>query len=175
MATYSHNSQNTSTTLLTTLLAGFICAATPVQAQDVGLNVWGMEFATIDSEKVDHMAFYPGLSLSLTFETESWVLSPSLGAEWAADGNFWGIMAMLYADYPLNDHFGADLILAGMHDQAGDDWKNAEFFVGAGGGLSWFINKRVAFTPNVVAYYGLRTNTWALAPGVNLWVSLESQ
>ena len=43
-----------------------------------------------------------------------------------------------------------------------------------GGGLSWFVNDRVALTPNVVAYYGLRTNTWALAPGVNLWVSLGS-
>tara|TARA_A100001015_G_C14957681_1_gene699492 strand:- start:936 stop:1301 length:366 start_codon:yes stop_codon:yes gene_type:complete len=121
------------------------------------------------------MAFYPGMSLSLTIETNGWALSPSLGAEWTADGEFWGLMAMLYADHPLNKDLGVDIILAAMHDQVGGDWANAEYFMGAGGGLTWFANERVALTPNILVYYGLRTKTWALAPGVNLWVSLEDQ
>ena len=156
------------------IIIGFISLTTTVQAE-IGLNVWGMEFATVGDESVDHMAFYPGLSISLTHEVGSWALSPSIGAEWAADGEFWGFMAMLYADHPVNDHLGFDLILAGMHDQVGSDWSGAEFFVGAGGGLSWFIHDRAMITPNVLVYYGLRTDTWALAPGVNLWVSLENE
>ena len=148
--------------------------STTVQAE-IGLNVWGMEFATLSDDAVDHMAFYPGLSVSLTDEVGAWALSPSIGAEWAADGQFWGIMAMLYADHPINDHLGFDLILAGMHDQVGNDWSGAEVFVGAGGGLSWFVNERTMLTPNVLVYYGLRTDTWALAPGINLWVSLEDE
>ena len=160
---------------LTLLLAGFISVPRPAQAQDLGLNVWGMEFATVEGNNVDHMAFYPGMSLSLTYEVGGWALSPSLGAEWAADAEFWGLMAMLYADQPLNKYLGVDIILAAMHDQVGDDWTNAEYFLGAGGGLTWFANDRVALTPNVLIYYGLRTKTWALAPGVNLWVLLEGQ
>ena len=157
---------------LALLVSGLLLAPRPAMAQEIGLNVWGMEFATLSGESVDHMAFYPGMSLSLTFEVGEWALSPSLGAEWAADGDFWGFMAMLYADYPINDHIGIDIILAGMHDQVRGDWANAEFFVGAGVGISWFINDRVVLTPNVLMYYGVRTDTWALAPGLNLWVSL---
>ena len=156
------------------VIIGFMSTSPPVQA-DVGLNVWGMEFATLGDESVDHMAFYPGLSLSLTYEVGSWALSPSLGAEWAADGEFWGFMAMLYADHPINDHLGFDLILAGMHDQLGSDWAGAEVFVGTGAGLSWFIHERAMITPNMLLYYGFRTDTWAIAPGINLWVSLESE
>ena len=144
-------------------------------AEGVGMNVWGMEFATMNSDGIEHMAFYPGMSLSMTVETEGWALSPSLGAEWSADGDYWGVMTMLYADRPINDNFGFDLILAGMHDQSGNDWSNAEYFLGAGSGLSWFVNNRVMLTPNVLMYYGIKTETWALAPGVNLWVSLDGE
>ena len=159
------------------ILAIIGCLLTPKSshAENLGLNVWGMEFATVSDGGVDHMAFYPGVSLSVTVEKGGWALSPSLGAEWAADGEYWGIMSMLYADRPLNDKLGFDLILAGMHDQLLDDWSNAEFFLGAGSGLSWFVNDRVTLTPNVLMYYGLRTETWALAPGVNLWVSLDGE
>ena len=160
---------------LAALLFGCVSISKTAHAQDVGLNVWGMEFATLSDEGVEHMAFYPGMSLSLTYETAGWAVSPSLGAEWAADGEFWGLMAMVYADHPINDHLGLDIIAAGMHDQVGNDWSNAEYFLGAGGGLSWFVNDRVALTPNVLAYYGMKTETWALAPGVNLWVSLEGE
>ena len=163
----------TSPFLLTAFMSSLLLVTAPVKAQDVGLNVWGMEFATINSDSIEHMAFYPGLSASLTFETGRWLLSPSLGVEWSADGEFWGLMAMLYADRPLNQHIGVDIIVAAMHDQLSDDWTNAEFFLGAGGGLSWFIHKRVALTPNILCYYGVRTDSWALAPGLNLWVSLE--
>ena len=158
--------------LMGAVLVGLLSTAQPANAQDVGLNVWGMEFATLEDNGVKHMAFYPGMSLSLTVEAGDWAISPSLGAEWAADGEFWGLMTMLYLDRPVSPHVGLDIILAGMHDQVGNDWANAEFFVGAGGGLTWYTNDRVALTPNVLVYYGVRTNTWALAPGVNLWVSL---
>ena len=157
------------------VLIGCLLPPTESQAQDIGLNVWGMEFATLSQGELDHMALYPGVSLSLTYETLGWALSPSLGVEWAADGEFWGLMGMLYADRPINDDLGFDVILAGMHDQVGTEWSNAEFFVGAGPGLSWFVNNRVTLTPNVLAYYGVKTQTWALAPGINLWVSLESE
>ena len=162
-----------STLLLAVVMGGFLSVSTPAKAQDLGLNVWGMEFATFSDDPIEHMAFYPGMSLSLTYETGGWLLSPSLGAEWAADDEFWGLMAMLYADRPLNRHLGVDIIIAAMHDQLGDDWANAEAFLGVGGGVSWFIHKRVTLTPNVLLYYGVRSNTWALGPGVNLWVSLE--
>ena len=175
MTRHTQISRHITALLFASLLGGFLFMAKPVHAQDLGLNVWGMEFATLSDEGVDHMAVYPGMSLSLTFEAGPWALSPSLGAEWAADGEFWGMMAMLYADHPLNTHLGIDIIVAAMHDQTGDDWANAEYFIGAGGGLTWFVNQRVGLTPNILAYYGLRTNTWALGPGVNLWVSLESE
>ena len=175
MTMHTQISRHITAVLLASLLGGFLSMAKPVQAQDLGLNVWGMEFATLSDDGVEHMAVYPGMSLSLTYEVGAWALSPSLGAEWAADGEFWGLMAMLYADHPLNKHMGVDIILAAMHDQVGDEWVDAEVFVGAGGGLTWFVNSRVGLTPNVLAYYGVRTNTWALGPGVNLWVSLEGE
>ena len=124
------------------ILGGCFLAPKSSHAQDVGMNVWGMEFATVSDDGINHMAFYPGMSLSLTLETGEWAFSPSLGAEWAADGEYWGLMTMLYADRPINEHFGFDIILAGMHDQTGDDWSNAEFFLGAGSGVSWFVNNR---------------------------------
>ncbi|MBL90490.1 MAG: hypothetical protein CMH56_01570 [Myxococcales bacterium] len=159
--------------MVTILIGVLLMASPPAKAQELGLNAWGMEFAPLKEAGVEHMAFYPGLSLSLTYEAGPWALSPSLGLEWAADAAYWGLMAMLYADHPINDHLGLDIILAVMHDQMGNDWTNAEVFVGAGTGISWFIHDRAVLTPNVLVYYGLRTNTWALAPGVNLWVSLE--
>ena len=167
--------RNNSLLIATALMGALVMASPATRAQDVGLNNWGMEFAPITEQGIDHMAFYPGMSLSLTYEVGPWALSPSLGLEWAVDATYWGLMAMLYADHPINDNFGFDIILAAMHDQEGDDWTNAEMFLGAGTGVSWFINDRVALTPNVLLYYGLRTNTWALAPGVNLWVSLENE
>ena len=158
---------------LALVIGGLLTVSAPVKAQDLGLNVWGMEFATFSDERIEHMALYPGMSFSLTYETGGWMVSPSLGAEWAADGEFWGLMAMLYVDRPLNRHLGVDIIIAAMHDQLGDDWSNAEAFLGVGGGVSWFIHKRLTLTPNVLLYYGVRSKAWALGPGVNLWVSLE--
>ena len=159
--------------VLAAFFCGIVLAAKPLKAQDLGINLWGMEFATVGDDGVNHMGIYPGVSLSLTYETAGWAFSPSVGVEWAADGEFWGFMAMLYADRPLNEHLGFDMIFAGMHDQVGSEWSDAEYFVGAGLGLTWFVNNRVAVTPNMLVYYGLRTSTWALAPGVNVWVSLD--
>ena len=174
MKRHTHN-RNNSFLIASTFTGLLLITSTVTRAQDVGLNAWGMEFAPITEQGIDHMAFYPGMSLSFTYEVGPWALSPSLGLEWAADATYWDIMAMLYADHPINDNFGFDIILAAMHDQEGDNWTNAEMFLGAGSGLSWLMNDRAVLTPNVLLYYGLRTNTWALAPGVNLWVSLENE
>ena len=97
-----------------------ICAGSGFGSKRVAL-------ATLRDESVDYIAVYPGMSLSLTFEARPWALSPRLCAEWSADGEFCGVIAMLYAQRPLDTHKGLDIIVAAMHDQAGDDWENAEY------------------------------------------------
>ncbi|MEE2756905.1 MAG: hypothetical protein VYA30_09600 [Myxococcota bacterium] len=84
-------------------------------------------------------------------------------------------MALLYTDHPLNHCLGIDMILAAVHNQLGADWANAASFIDGGFGLSRFFNNRVGFTPNVLLYFGLRTNTWALVPGANLGIPLEGK
>ena len=50
--------------IIVTIL-GYLLTTKSSHAENLGLNVWGMEFATVNNGDIDHMAFYPGVSLSV--------------------------------------------------------------------------------------------------------------
>ncbi|MBI4433171.1 hypothetical protein HY632_00205 [Candidatus Uhrbacteria bacterium] len=149
------------------LMAAFI--PTRAAAQDLGLNIWAMEFAGV-APSVSHIGAYPGLGVSLTFPLDGVSLSPGVGIELAPDTGYWGFMATLAADFPMNDAIGIDAVVAFMHDQLGSAFGDATYYVGAGGGISWFITNQWTLSPNTLVYLALNNGPiWAIAPGANLW------
>ncbi|MDO8424971.1 MAG: hypothetical protein Q7T01_00420 [bacterium] len=156
------------------VIACVVMLAGSASAQDWGLNVAGSESLGLD-DGVEHLGFYPCVVVSYTFKMGEVAISPGLGVEWAAGGDFWGFMATVAADYPITESFGVDGIVAFVHDQRRGDWAHAGYYAGLGPGVSWFVTSRVTVTPNVLLFRGLNDDAaaWALGPGVNIWVLLN--
>ena len=76
-------------------------------------------------------------------------------------------MVVSTLDFLLGEHVGLDLNLAFIHDQPGLRFAEAEFYLGAGPGLSFLFGKW-SISPFLNFFGGLRTASASAVPGLNL-------
>ncbi len=135
------------------------------RADDFALNVGAIEVVGVPS--MAHTGFYPYAAISLVSPDNEIILIPSLGIEWSPESNRWGFVSALTIDFPVTSRIGVDITSVFIHDQSGQDWKNALYFLGVGPGLSVSLNRWVV-SSNVCLFRALNSSDWVLVPGINL-------
>lgn len=98
-----------------------------------------------------HLGAYGTLSLGYLFHRSesSLALIPAIGIEWSPDGRKWGLSGSVTGEYHVSKHVAIDVTLAVVHDQEGTRWSNAEFFIGGGPGVSFYVGRRFIFGLNM--------------------------
>jgi hypothetical protein len=91
----------------------------------------------------------------------------SLSLEWSFEQQRGGFVAVGSFDFLVRPWFGVDLNVAFIHDQPGLRFAEAEFFLGAGPGVSFFVGKW-SVSPFLNFFGGLRTPGASLVPGLNV-------
>jgi len=102
-------------------------------------------------------------------EDVTWI--PALAIEWSPDESRWGFVATGTADIALSPRLGFDINVSVIHDQAGTNFGDAIFLVGAGPGVSIFVG-RYTFSPYVSLFKGIDVSGWSLVPGFNAAMAL---
>ena len=140
-----------------------------VFAGSLAANVGAIEVVGVPD--VTHLGVYPyvGASLVIPGEDVTWI--PALAIEWSPDESRWGFVATGTADIALSPRLGFDINVSLIHDQAGTDFGDAIFLVGAGPGVSIFAG-RYTFSPYVSLFKGLDVSGWSLVPGFNAAIAL---
>lgn len=150
---------------MTSIALALVLLGSTASAAPVTPNVGVLESQVVPDG--DHLGFYGYLGVSTSAKVGPLLLIPELLVEWAPEGNHWGAVAVLTTDYPLNDCFGADLIVAVAHDQPGPSWHAAAFGAGPGIGLSAVV-EAWTFSPFAIVYKNLGAPGWTWTPGLNV-------
>jgi hypothetical protein len=147
-----------------TLLALVVLAA-PARAFDFAINVGALEVVLIPTA---HGGFYPYLGVSIATPLGHDVtFIASLSYEWSFDQKHGGLVVVTTLDFLLGEHVGLDLNFAFIHDQPGLRFAEAEFYLGAGPGLSFLFGKW-SISPFLNFFGGLRTESASVVPGINV-------
>jgi len=119
-----------------------------------------------------HLGIYPylGASLVIPGPGKDVTLIPGLSIEWSPDQSRWGFVANGTADFALTPRVGVDLNVTLLHDQAGTDFGDSIFLLGAGPGVSIFAG-RYSLSAYVSLFKGLNISGWSLSPGINAAMS----
>ncbi len=157
--------------LLTVVFASTL-ASTPAQAVapdphavDFGLGIGALEVILLP---LAHGGFYPYVGGSVTVPIgKGFTFIGSLSIEWSFDQGRGGFVGVLTLDYGLSDRVGLDLNVAFIHDQPGLKFAEAQFFLGAGPGASFFFGKWT-LSPFVNFFGGLTVAGASIVPGLNL-------
>lgn len=152
-------------TRLRWLVLSLVLAA-PARAADFALNVGALEVVLLPV--ATHGGFYPYLGGSVAVPLgDGFSFVASLSLEWSFDQQRGGFVVVTTFDKALGEHVGVDLNLAFIHDQPGLRFAEADFFLGAGPGLSFFFGKWT-FSPFLNFFGGLVTNSASVVPGLNI-------
>lgn len=137
----------------------------PARAVDFAINVGALEVVLLPPA---HGGFYPylGVSLAVPLGHEVTFIG-SLSYEWSFDQQRGGLVVVGTLDFLVSEHVGLDLNLAFIHDQPGLRFAEAEFYLGAGPGISLLFGKW-AISPFLNFFGGLRTSGASLVPGLNV-------
>lgn len=148
------------------VLAALLLAAPAAQAAVVfGLNVGALEVVLLPPA---HGGFYPYVGAFVAVPVvDKLSFVASLSVEWSFDQQRGGLVLVTTLDYQLNGWFGVDLNVALIHDQPGLRFAESEFFLGAGPGVTFFVEKW-SFSPFVNFFGGLRTPGASIVPGLNI-------
>lgn len=146
------------------LLAALLLGA-PARAVDFALNVGALEVILLPPA---HGGFYPyvGASVAVPLGHELTFVG-SVSFEWSFDQQHGGFVVVATLDYLVGEHVGLDLNLAFIHDQPGLRFAEAEFYLGAGPGVSFLFGKWT-FSPFLNFFGGLRTASASIVPGLNV-------
>ncbi len=148
------------------LLVLTVALARPAPAVEVSLTFGALEVVLVPEGT--HAGFYPyvgvGLAVPLS-ETVTFLASLSLEASFEKGRG--GLVVVATIDWRVASRLGLDLNLAFIHDQPGLQFTSAEFFVGAGPGLSVFLG-RWALSPFVSLFTGLLAPGLSVVPGLNV-------
>lgn len=134
-------------------------------AVEFGLCVGALEVILLP---VAHGGFYPyvggavGVSL-----VQNLAFIASLSIEYSFDQGRGGFVAVTTLDYALGTRVGLDLNVALIHDQPGLQFSQAQFFLGAGPGVSIYLGK-FTLSPFLNFFAGLTTPGASIVPGINL-------
>lgn len=147
------------------VLSVVLLAALPARAVDWGLNVGALEVVLLP---VAHGGFYPYVGAFVAVPVKEGVtFVGSLSLEWSFEQQRGGFVAVGSFDFLVRPWFGVDLNVAFIHDQPGLRFAEAEFFLGAGPGVSFFVRKW-SVSPFLNFFGGLRTPGASLVPGLNV-------
>ena len=138
-------------------------------ATSLGLNAGAIE--VVGLEDGVHYGVYPYAGLSLALETEYALVIPGVGVEWAPEFGRWGFVGTLVADFPVLDWLGADVLLTFIHDQHNNEWSEALYYFGLGGGVT-FVFGQLTVSPSVSVFAPLNGSGWSFVPGLNVGYSL---
>ena len=99
-------------------------------------------------------------------------LIPGLALEYSTDVGSWGAVASGVLDTPIGKSpIGFDIVALLLHDQMGTDFSHAAFYLGAGGGGSWFVDKQLTLSLAWNYYIGLNDAAVPRSQGPTLFVS----
>ena len=146
-------------------LVMLVLLAAPARAVDFALNVGALEVILLPPA---HGGFYPfvGGSLAVPLGHDVTFIG-SLSYEWSFDQQRGGFVVVSTLDFLVGEHVGLDLNLAFIHDQPGLRFAEAEFYLGAGPGLSFLFGKWTV-SPFLNFFGGLRTASASVVPGLNV-------
>jgi hypothetical protein len=136
------------------------------RAVEFNLNIGALEVVLVPT--VAHAGFYPFVGVGLAVPlTERLTFLASLSLEASFEMRRGGLVAVATLDWRATSRLGVDFNLAFIHDQPGLQFTSAEFFVGAGPGVSVFLG-RWALSPFVSLFAGLVTPGLSVVPGLNV-------
>ena len=146
-------------------LLTLVLLAAPARAVDFALNVGVLEVIV---RPPAHGGFYPyvGGSLAVPLGHDVTFIG-ALSYEWSFDQQHGGFVVVATLDFLVGEHVGLDLNLAFIHDQPGLRFTEAEFYLGAGPGLSFLFGKW-AVSPFLNFFGGLRSASASVVPGINV-------
>jgi hypothetical protein len=148
------------------LLALTLTLAAPAHAVEFNLDVGALEVVLVPSGT--HAGFYPyvGAGLAVPLSDRLTFLA-SLALEVSFELRRGGLVLVTTLDWRATSRLGVDLNVVLIHDQPGLRFVAAEFFVGAGPGVSVFFG-HWALSPFVNLFTGLITPGLSVVPGVNV-------
>lgn len=147
------------------LLAVAMTAAPAAHAVEFGISVGALEVILLP---LAHGGFYPYLGGAVGVSlVENLAFIASLSIEYSFDQGRGGFVAVTTLDYALGTRVGLDLNVAFIHDQPGLDFSKAQFFLGAGPGVSIYFGK-FTLSPFLNFFAGLTTPGASIVPGINL-------
>lgn len=147
------------------VLLAMVVMAAPARAVDFAINVGALEVVLLP---VAHGGFYPYLGVSAAVPLGHDVtFIGSISYEWSFDQQHGGFVVVSTLDFLVGEHVGIDLNIAFIHDQPGLRFAEAEFYLGAGPGISLLFGKWT-FSPFLNFFGGLRTASASLVPGLNV-------
>lgn len=126
--------------LLTVLLSNRLAYASDDHSHFL-LSVGAMDARIFHSgEPTVHLGPYGIFDVKYVHHiSESWMIIPAIGFDWAPGGNQWGVSGSFTFEYKLHERVRIDLSVLFMHDQDG----HAELFVGGGPGLTFKVTERI--------------------------------
>lgn len=148
-----------------TLALIVMMVAAPARAVDFALNVGALEVILVPTA---HGGFYPYIGASAAVplgHDVTWI--GSLSFEWSFDQQHGGFVVVSTLDFLVAEHVGLDLNIAFIHDQPGLQFEAAEFYLGAGPGVSFLFGKW-SISPFLNFFGGLRTASASIVPGLNV-------
>jgi len=140
-----------------------------VMAGSLAANLGAIEVVGVPDGT--HLGVYPYIGGSYVIPGDDVTMIPGLSIEWSPDQSRWGFVATGTGDIALSPRVGFDINVAVIHDQSGASFGDADFFIGAGPGLSIFID-RYTVSPYVSVFKGITVSGWSIVPGVNASMSL---
>jgi hypothetical protein len=149
------------------LLLSCALAAGPIE-QRSAINVGFIEVVALPTPA--HVGLYPYVAGSMIWLFDWFTVVPSLGVEWSPQLRRWGLVGGVGMNFALTERFSVDVNVKMIHDQTGNDWNNADFLLGGGAGVSFYL-RDVAVSPYLNLFRGLTRSSWSLVPGLNLGIS----
>jgi hypothetical protein len=147
------------------LLAMVLTVAPAAHAVEFGISVGALEVILLP---LAHGGFYPYIGGSIGVPlVDKLTFIASLSIEYSFDQGRGGFVAVTTLDYALGERVGLDLNVAFIHDQPGLQFSQAQFFLGAGPGVSIFLGK-FTLSPFLNFFGGLTVPGASIVPGLNL-------
>ena len=147
------------------LVVAVALAASPASAVDFGVGVGVLEIILVPPA---HGGFYvyAGGSVAVPFANQ-FAFIGSVSYEFSPDQLHSGFVVVATLDWAVTKRVGLDLNVAFIQDMPGVNFTKSELYLGAGPGVSIFIDKWT-LSPFVNFFGGLITPGASIVPGLNV-------
>ena len=111
-------------------------------------------FEVVDVPSLAYQGLYVFGGLTLSFDVKKVFINPTLSIEYAPDTGRWGFFGGITVDVPVRDGVGLDIGPIVVHDMVGNDWANAQYYLGLYLGAT-FTSGKWMVSPALVLYQGV--------------------